>query len=49
MLLSVMIACALAAVLLFLIGAFDELRAVWQHPDHRAAENEHRLPRPKVR
>jgi len=49
MLLSLMIVCAIGAVLLFALGAFDDLRDVWKHPDHRAAEDHHSFPKPKSR
>jgi hypothetical protein len=44
MLLSLMIVCAVGAVLLFALGAFDELRDVCKHPEHRAADNNHFFP-----
>ena len=47
MLLWLMIACALGAVLLFALGAFDELRDIWTHPDHKDVENEWHHPKPK--
>jgi hypothetical protein len=46
-LLSVMIVVAGAAVLLFALGAFDELRDLWSHPDHRPVEDEHPFPHHK--
>ena len=49
MLLTLMIVCAVGAVLLFGLGAFDELRDLWTHPDHRPAEENHQFPRPKPR
>jgi hypothetical protein len=33
MLLSLMIACAVVAVLLLAMGAFDDLHDLWAHPD----------------
>jgi hypothetical protein len=38
MLFSLMLVCAVAAVLVIATGAFEELREVWSHPDHREAE-----------
>lgn len=52
MLLSLMIACAVVAVLLFALGAFDDLREVWAHPEHKDVEDDHpdhAKPRPKPR
>jgi len=46
MLLSVMIVCAVAAVLLFAMGAFDDLRDVWVHPEHIRDEDDRHHPRP---
>lgn len=47
MLLSLMIVCAVGAILLFALGAFDELRDLWTHPDQRPAEDDRPIPRPK--
>jgi len=49
MLLSLMIACAVGAVLLFSMEALDELRDVWIHPDHRPAGNDRPSRRPRVK
>jgi hypothetical protein len=47
MLLSVMILCAVGAILLFALDALAELRDIWKHPDHRPSEDDHTFPRPK--
>jgi len=47
MLLSLMIVCALAAILLFALGAFEELRDLWMHPDHRPSDEGRHFPRGK--
>jgi hypothetical protein len=47
MFLSLMIMCAVGAILLFALGAFDELRDAWRPPKHHAAEDHHLFPRPK--
>jgi hypothetical protein len=44
--LSLMIACAVGAVLLFL-GVFDELREIWTHPDHKDVDDWWHHPKPK--
>ncbi len=50
MLLSLMIVCAVGAVLLFAMGAFDELRDAWKNPEHRDdVKDDLRHPRPKFR
>jgi len=49
MLLSLMIVCAVGAILLFASGAFDELRDVWRHPEHRDAEDDPHHPKPKLK
>ena len=49
MLLSLMIVCAVGAVLLFAMGAFSDLRDVWTHPDHRPAEDDAHWHKPKPR
>jgi len=36
MLTTLMIGCAIAAVILIVAGAFSEFRDLWKHPDHRA-------------
>jgi len=41
MLLSLMIVCAVGAVLLFAMGAFSDLRDVWTHPEHREEDDRH--------
>jgi hypothetical protein len=46
MLLSLMIVCAVGAVLLFL-GVFDELREIWTHPDHKDVDDWWHHPKPK--
>jgi len=38
--LTLMICCAVAAVLLVGLGAFSELRDVWKHPDLRSTEHD---------
>jgi hypothetical protein len=47
MLLSLMIACAGVAVLLFAMGAFSDLLDLWAHPDHRPVEHDPRFHKPK--
>lgn len=47
MLLSLMIVCAVGAVLLFAFGALSDLHDVWDHPDHRPDEDTPRFHRPK--
>jgi hypothetical protein len=49
MLLSLMIACAVVAVLLLAMGAFSDLHDLWAHPDHRPAEDDPRFHKPKPR
>ena len=49
MLLWLMIAFAVGAVLLFSMGALDDLHDLWTHPDHRPAEDDPPLRRPKLR
>lgn len=49
MLLSLMVVCAVGAVLLFGLEALGDLRDVWKHPDHRPDEDDHSFPRPKSR
>jgi hypothetical protein len=49
MLLSVMVVCAVAAILLFAIGAFDDLRDAWTHSEHRDSDDEHSVPGHKPR
>ena len=46
MLLSLMIVCAVAAVFLFAMGAFDDLRDLWKHPEHIREEDDRHHPRP---
>lgn len=41
MLLSLMIVCAVGAVLLFALEAFGDLRDVWTHPEHRDSGEPH--------
>jgi hypothetical protein len=38
MLLSLMIICAVVAILIFALGAFDEQGDIWMHPDHRLSD-----------
>jgi hypothetical protein len=47
MLLSLMIVCAVGAGLLFFLGAFDELRDIWTHPDHKDVDDQWHPPKPK--
>ena len=47
MLLSLMIACAVGAALLFFLGAFDDLRDIWTHPDHKDVDDQWHHPKPK--
>jgi hypothetical protein len=47
MLLSLMIVCAVGAALLFFLGAFDELRDIWTHPDHKDVDDQWHHPKPK--
>ena len=47
MLLSLMIICAVGAGLLFFLGAFDELREIWTHPDHKDVDDHWHHPKPK--
>ncbi len=49
MLLSVMIVCAVGAVILFAMGAFDELRDLWKNPEHRDPEDDLHHPKPRFR
>jgi hypothetical protein len=35
MLLTLMVLCAVGAILLVGLGAFTELRDLWAHPEHR--------------
>jgi len=49
MLLSLMVICAVAAILLFALGAFDDLRDVWKNPEHRDFHDDHSFPRHKPR
>jgi len=39
MLVVLMIFCAAGAVFLIGLGAYDELRELWTHPSHRAADD----------
>jgi hypothetical protein len=47
MLLSLMIVCAVVAILMFFLSAFDELRDIWTHPDHKDADDEWLHPKGK--
>jgi len=47
--LSLMIVCAVVAVLLFAMGAFDDLRDVWTHPDHKGDDDDPHHPRPRLK
>ncbi len=49
MLLWLMIAFAVGAVLLFAMGAFDELRDAWKNPERRDPEDDLHHPRPRLR
>jgi hypothetical protein len=49
MLLWVMVVCAVGAVLLFAMGALDELRDAWKSPEHRDEEDDLHHPKPRVR
>jgi hypothetical protein len=46
---SLMIVCAVGAVLLFALGAFEDLRDAWKHPAHRDLEDVSHHPKPKLR
>jgi hypothetical protein len=39
--------CAIAAVILIVLTAYNEVREPWVHPDHRPVD--HTLPRPRSR
>jgi len=39
MFLSLMIVCAVGAGLLFFSRAFDALREIWTHPDHKDVDD----------
>lgn len=45
--LLVMIVCAVGAILLFTSGAFDDLRDVWAHPEHKSADDAFHQSKPK--
>lgn len=47
MLLTLMFLCAAIAILLIAFGTFDELRDVWAHPDHRPAEHDPHVGKPR--
>jgi hypothetical protein len=47
MLLSLMIVCAVGAVLLFLLGMLEDLRDIWTHPDHKDVDDRWHHPKPK--
>lgn len=49
MLLSFMIVCAVGAVLLLALGAFEDLRDAWKHPVHQDLEHVPHHPKPKLR
>jgi hypothetical protein len=42
-----MIVGAVLAALLFLAGAFDELRDIWTHPDHKNVDDKWHHPKPR--
>ena len=48
MLLSVIIVCAVGTLLLLVLGAFDELREIWTHPDHKDDGDEWHHPKPNL-
>ncbi len=43
MLFSLMLLCAIAAILVVAMGTFTELREIWFHPDRRQEDNASRL------
>ena len=47
MLVVLMVVCAGIAVLLIAVGAFGELRDLWEHPDHRISEEDSRGEKPR--
>jgi hypothetical protein len=48
MLLTSMILCAVAAIILFAHEAFEDLYDAWRQPEHRAEHDRHH-PRPGMR
>jgi hypothetical protein len=47
LLLSLMIVCAVGAAPLFFLGAFDELREIWTHFDHKDVDDQWHHSKPK--